>query len=258
MNVSAAQQAYAGSQGNRSASLSQDLSFRRPQDYDCILSKQTTPGLRDGLMTKTTGEATLAERTQLAQRVVRAGGTGTQADVDLVVAELAKMPASALRNLIANGTTVIACRNSVTDYATNLAGVQPRGWPPGATWDSVPGAAMISNNEVIISVIGHETTGGAHVPRTGEGHGSSNLVIHEVAHAVDHNQSATRDSGSRDFVGARNRDFAVLTPYQQQTGTAGREETYAESAARYYGGHDGTVSTPALDAYWRDNPLGGR
>lgn len=53
-------------------------------------------------------------------------------------------------------------------------------------------------------------------------------------------------------------DTAALPAYETQPGAAGRSETYAESAARYYGGSHVTIKTPALDAYWRDNPLGGR
>src|SRR5262249_23172847 len=50
---------------------------------------------------------------------------------------------------------VIACRGSVTDYRTDLKGVQPRGWPPGSTWDKVPGSNTPDKNEVVIAVIGH-------------------------------------------------------------------------------------------------------
>jgi hypothetical protein len=257
MDVSAMQQARTGWRSEPGSSPAQTLAQKAPADVSSVLWKLSTSAERRGLEMLAAAAASVNERIQLARQVVRAGGTGTQADVDLVVAQVARMPVSALRNLIANGTTVIACRNSVTDYATDLAGVQPRGWPPGATWDSVPGAARPDRNEVIIAVIGHGTTEGAHVPRTGEGHGSANLVIHEVAHAIDHNQTATRDSSSIDFTTARTADIAVLPAYQLQAGAAGLSETYAESAARYYGGHDGTVSTPALDTYWRNNPLGG-
>jgi hypothetical protein len=229
-----------------------------PKGIDQTLWNVSTPAERTTLMAKAATAADLATRTDLAKQIVKAGGSGTQADVALVVAELAKMPETALRSLIANKTKVIACRNSVTDYRTDLKGVQPRGWPPGATWDSVPGVAQNIRNEVVISVIGHGTTAGAHVPKTGEGHGSANLVIHEVSHAIDSKQSATRNSSSTDFNTARNTDLAALPAYETQAGVAGKSETYAESAARYYSGNHGSISTPALDAYWRSNPLGGK
>jgi hypothetical protein len=229
-----------------------------PKGVDQTLWNLSTPAERATLTANAAAAADLATRIDLAKQIVKAGGSGTQADVDLVVAELAKMPETALRGLIANNTTVIACRNSITDYRTDLKGVQPRGWPPGATWDSVPGVANSSRNEVVIAVIGHGTTAGAHVPQTGEGHGSANLVIHEVAHAIDGKQTATRNSLSTDFNTARNADLAALPAYETQAGVAGKSETYAESAARYYSGNHGSISTPALDAYWRSNPLGGK
>lgn len=197
-------------------------------------------------------------RETIARRIVQAGGTGTQADVDLVVAEVAKMPLAALQQLESAGTKIVACRDSVTDYATSLKGVQPRGWPPGATWDQVPGAYMPSSNEVVIATRGHGTPAGARVPATGEGHGSVNLVIHEVAHAIDATAPASRNSASTTFNDARTKDIAALSSYETQPGTAGQSESYAESAARYYGGSGGTSKTPALDEYWRNNPLGGR
>jgi hypothetical protein len=200
----------------------------------------------------------ISENERIARSLVQAGGAGDASDVDLVVAELGKMPVTALRAMEAGGVKVIACRDSVTDFASDLKGVQPRGWPPGATWDSVPGAYMPDRNAVVIATTGHGTPPGAHVPATGEGHGSANLVIHESAHAVDSNVSPSLNSGSPAFNAARASDVSALPSYETQAGAAGQSESYAESAARYYGGSYGTISTPHLDAYWRDNPLGGR
>lgn len=200
----------------------------------------------------------MPENERIARKLVEAGGTADKKDVDLVVAELAKMPVTALRQMEAAGTKVVACRGSVTDHATELRGVQPRGWPPGATWDQVPGAYMPDRNQVVVAVIGHGTPAGAHVPATGEGHGSANLVIHEAAHAVDATIGASRNSASPAFNEARNKDIGAVSDYERQPGVAGQSETYAESAARYYGGSNGSAKTPALNAYWRDNPLGGR
>lgn len=188
----------------------------------------------------------------VARSLVVPGGSGTQQDVDLVVAELEKLPAAALLTMARNGTKVVACRDNVTDYAPELSGVRPRGWPPGATWDTVPGAYMPDKNAVVIATTGHGTPQGAHVPATGEGHGSANLVIHEAAHAID---SATGASGSTAFNDARNKDIGGLTDYEKQPGTAGQSETFAESAARYYGGGN-ACNTPNINDYWRRHPLG--
>jgi hypothetical protein len=49
----------------------------------------------------------------------------------------------------------------------------------------VPGADTRDKNEVVIAVVGTPT--GPHVPKTGEGHGSVNLVVHEASHSIDLN-----------------------------------------------------------------------
>lgn len=202
-----------------------------------------------------TGIVGIVERTiakLLARVLVVPGGSGTQQDVDLVVAELEKMPASALMALVKNGTKVVACRDNVTDYEPSLKGVRPRGWPPGSSWDSVPGAYMGDKNAVVIATRGHGSAGGPYVPPTGDGHGSVNLVIHETAHAVD---AATGGSASREFNEARDKDMGNLSDYERQAGAAGQSETFAESAARYYGGGN-ACNTPNLNDYWRRHPLG--
>src|SRR5690242_4531611 len=130
------------------------------------------------------GAAAVNPNMALATSLVKTGGSGTAEDAKLVAESLAKLPKSTLEQMQKNGTKVIACRDSVTDYRTDLKGVQPRGWPPGATWDKVPGSNTPDKNEVVIAVIGHGTPAGPHVPNTGEGHGSVNLAAHESTHSI--------------------------------------------------------------------------
>ena len=186
----------------------------------------------------------------LATSLVKTGGSGTAEDAKLVAESLAKLPKSTLEQMQKNGTKVIACRGSVTDYRTDLRGVQPRGWPPGATWDKVPGSNTPDKNEVVIAVIGHDTPAGPHVPNTGEGHGSVNLAAHESSHSID--QGSPKPSSSDDFTKAREADMDKLSDYEKQAGAAGQEETYAESAARHAEGKD--ADTPHLKKYWDDHP----
>jgi hypothetical protein len=188
----------------------------------------------------------------LATSLVRTGGSGTAEDAKLVAQSLAKLPKSSLEQMQKNGTKVIACRGSVTDYRTDLKGVQPRGWPPGSTWDKVPGADTPDKNEVVIAVTGHGTSAGPHVPKTGEGHGSVNLVVHEASHSVDLNGKGPSPSQSDDFTKARDADMNKLSDYEKQAGGAGQQETYAESAARHAEGKD--QDTPHLKKYWDDHP----
>jgi uncharacterized Zn-binding protein involved in type VI secretion len=183
----------------------------------------------------------------VARALTMIGGTATAEDQELVAQELAKLPISILMQMQRNGTRVVACRGSVTDYRADLRGVQPRGWPPGATWDTVPGAFTPDRNEVVVGVIGHGTPAGAHVPATGEGHGSANLTVHESMHSFDGN-GVPAPSASADFRTARTADSGQLSAYESQPGAAGQQESYAESAARHAQGQD--AGTPALQNYW--------
>lgn len=195
------------------------------------------------------------ERLKLARELVEPGGTGDASDKELVARELAKLPKETLEQMKADGTKVIACRGSVTDYATQLSGDHPRGWDPADTWDIVPGMYDPNTNEVVVATRGHGTPAGAHVPVTGDGHGSANLTVHEALHAVDHNRGGTPLSAGSDFNTARTADLPNLGTYETQAGSAGQEETWAESGARYYGGGGGTTN---LDGFWRNNPPGAR
>jgi uncharacterized Zn-binding protein involved in type VI secretion len=195
------------------------------------------------------------ESAELAASLIDVGGSADGADAALVVQELMKFPPGILKTMKKNGTRVVACRNSITDYRTDLKGVHPRGWPPGATWDSVPGVYLPDHNQVVIAVVGHGTAAGAHVPKTGEGHGSRNVVLHESAHSIDRNSNPQR-SASPEYNRAMTADAATLSPYESQPGVAGQEESYAESAARYYDG-DATDATkhPNLNNYWKGDPV---
>jgi hypothetical protein len=184
-----------------------------------------------------------------ARTMTRPGGQGAGSDVDLVVQELQHWPPQTLSLIESQGTKIVVCRNSVVDYRTDLRGVGPRGWPPGAVWDTVPGAFLPDRNEVVIGVIGHADRN-PHVPRRGEGHGSWNLVVHESGHAFDL-AVATHRSSSAAFTQARTADLATLSAYERQPDPAGSQETWAESAARYYGTDPGdTGSHPNLHMFW--------
>jgi hypothetical protein len=188
------------------------------------------------------------ETTELARELVRAEGTADESDVALIVKQLALFPLSILTRLQADETKVVACRNSVTNYLTQLRGVRPRGWPDGATWDVVPGLFYPQNNEVVLAVVGHGTIDGPHIPATGEGQGSANLMLHETAHGVDMGGGVPFMSSNGTFTAARDADLDKLTAYERQPTPAGEEETFAESAARFYMGQD--TDFLHLHSYW--------
>jgi hypothetical protein len=175
-----------------------------------------------------------------ARALVKAGGRGTQADVDAVVAELKKLPAVLLARAERAGVQVVACRESVTDHLSHLRGVTPRGWPPGATWDRVPGLYDPASMTVVMAT--HDGARGASeraLPDFGYGHGSFNALFHEFGHALDATTALGHDSRSPAFRTAYRADVPALRTanltYLLQPGDAGPEEAFAEVAARYFG-----------------------
>lgn len=142
-----------------------------------------------------------------------------------------------LAELHASGVKFVAVKDSVTEYLTHLKGVRPRGWSPGKTWDIVPGVYDPNVNTVVIATSGKHS------------HGSYNLALHETGHAYD--AVLGRPSGSAAFKSAYRLAYSSLGGYFKQPGAAGRQETYAESFANYYGGNQFYgMQYPSLDLYW--------
>ncbi|WP_078546268.1 anthrax toxin lethal factor-related metalloendopeptidase [Litchfieldia alkalitelluris] len=72
---------------------------------------------------------------------------------------------------------VVLFTGKLTDLpsASHLKGEKPRGYSEnGPTWDEVPG---IGGSRVILAKVGNS--------HKGEGHGSANLELHEIAHTFD-------------------------------------------------------------------------
>lgn len=173
-------------------------------------------------------------RSNLASQLVSAAGTATAEDIPPVIAELSKLPANILQSMVDEESKVIVVRNSVVEYYPELSGVRPRGWPPGSTWDDVPGAARASRNELVVATT--SINGERAVPPRGDGHGAYNLVLHEAGHIYD---ALIGGRENPDFVEARNQDIEagrLTTPYLLQEGNAGRSETFASSVSMFYGG----------------------
>lgn len=183
----------------------------------------------------------------VARRLVSAVGTGTQVDTELVARKLAVLSPSVLEAIRGLGIRVLACRDSVVDYKPELSGVAPRGWPAGWTWDAIPGVCW--DRDVVVAVVGHSGSS-PHVPRSGEGEASFDLVLHELGHSLDENASGKNVlSTLPEFVEARKADASALSAYESQPGAAGLEETWAETFARAFA-HDSSLErdTPHLAA----------
>lgn len=182
---------------------------------------------------------------------VEARGSGDETDVALVRAELAGLPDRLQSDLHARGFRLVACRTAVTDARPDLAGVRPRGWPEGQTWDLVPGAYLPDEKAVVIATVPDPADPAQRrVPPQGWMHNAFNLVIHETLHADDYLADRLRCHNA-EFVSARETDFPALHAYEQQDGAAGLEETYAESGSRFFGGDPALGGEwPALTAFW--------
>ncbi|MDF0725737.1 toxin [Cytobacillus sp. S13-E01] len=84
---------------------------------------------------------------------------------------------SILRELIVQGVTIKLFTGTLTDEPStiHLKGITPRGYTSKLkTWDSVPG---IGGSKIVLAKIGYSNIG--------QGHGSLNLELHELAHSVD-------------------------------------------------------------------------
>ncbi|MGE0385111.1 MAG: hypothetical protein AB7Q97_10305 [Gammaproteobacteria bacterium] len=212
------------------------------------------------------------EKAAAVGRVTRTGGKGDLEDAKVVAKKVAIFPSKMLETMHKNGTDVIACKDSITDYHTDLKGVQPRGWPNGSTWDQVPGAG--GAKEVVIATKG--TGGGKHVPAQGEGHGAFDLFGHEAGHGFDFGGGKPFKSEDAKFRKARKKDVddgkmrgsGSTTPgtddYFMTTGEGGiqadldaaNQEAFAESCARYYG-KDANLKKdwPELHKFWAAKPF---
>ncbi|MFN7987855.1 MAG: hypothetical protein U0529_10305 [Thermoanaerobaculia bacterium] len=196
-----------------------------------------------------------ARRLRVARDLGVAAGSGTEGDRVVVAVELSRMPGDTLDLLRRAGTRVVACRGSVADARPELASARPRGWPPGSSWRDVPGLYDGIRNEVVVATRGHAPGRAGRVPGTGDGHGSASLAVHVACHAVD--ARCGNPSSSPEFRAARSADREALPEYARQPGTAGLDESWAESAAlRASGPAEMASALPHLDAYWSEREAG--
>ncbi|HEY8353953.1 MAG TPA: hypothetical protein VIK69_02960 [Methylophilaceae bacterium] len=134
---------------------------------------------------------------------------------------LRKVPTKLLTRLREAGLAEIHFANATVPGLDNLhylKGVQPRGWPPGMTWDIVPGAYS-PKEKAVVAGVGR--------------HGSVSVALHELGHAVG---DLLGYNDHPDLIQAHKEVFEKLKPYHQQDGpggVAGRQEMLAEGFATY-------------------------
>jgi toxin lethal factor len=128
-------------------------------------------------------------------------------------------------NLFDGGS--VAVHPDMAKYANQ----QPRGWPPGSTWEQVPGVADGKNIYVAVD---------------SDNHGSGSIMLHEFGHAVDAANGYLVDKPAwktaYDAVVAVHKDD--LSPYFLQEGHAGLSEMWAEVFVHW--GSNGQSSTKSM------------
>ncbi len=195
------------------------------------------------------------ERRALANRIVRAAGHATAEDVAAVAEHVARLPMPVLRALDERKIPIRVGRESVVDVVPSLANETPRGWHEGRTFHDVPGIYHPESRSVIVSTEASASGG----RMLSDDHGSLDLLVHEIGHALDLRDAFGLASGavsdSREFRQAYDTDRANLQrlgrTYLTQEGEAGREEAFAEAFAAYVSGNQFMPeTTPNLRAYF--------
>jgi hypothetical protein len=183
---------------------------------------------------------------------IDAGGTGRPEDVDLVAAELARLPEAIAAELRKQKIRVVACRDAVTDFAPELAdpGEVPEGWPEGSTWTEIPGAYIPARHAVVIATRGPDAGGPRRVPAYGEGHGARSLAVHETVHGYDYGSKHLK-SLDPVFRKAWKQDLPLLGAAYFTGSVWGPRESYAESAAQHFGVDQSQAHLwPHLATFW--------
>lgn len=181
-------------------------------------------------------------------------------DVTKVKDALQKIPFQVLNKALSLGQFITATNDNITNHAgrRGLKGVAPRGWAEGQTWESVPGIGAagkiatpgIHPDETIVS-LSKDRVGAWLLAKN---HSSTNLVLHEYAHAIDRSfgekalmgPKGTGEAGDylskrASFISAWQKDPGNTAPdshdhYYWQGGTSGgAEEAFAEGFSDLYG-----------------------
>ncbi|MEW6710706.1 MAG: hypothetical protein AB1403_12845 [Candidatus Riflebacteria bacterium] len=172
---------------------------------------------------------------------VGAGGTAGAAEVEILKTSLNRLPQELIKKLSDFPIRFVAVRNNIIDYFPELKGVSVPG-APGLTWELSPGGYISTSGEVVIAIRLDPVSGKFMIPRTGDGHGSYDLLFHELGHACDENRVfGWTCLENQDFVDAwkvcRKR-FNLWgygwEEYANQPDFAGEAEAFAESFARYF------------------------
>lgn len=142
--------------------------------------------------------------------------------------DVGKITPRAMERLTETGTTIeLVVGKGIPKHPklAHLKGKRPRGWTEGSTWDDVPGAGPGSRNgQVVIAA-----------NKLKEGHGSQNLILHEVGHGLDVHELSTADDWQKIWKSEEWWD-AYTADYP--------EEAFAESFAKFFDGVQSRAELP--------------
>ncbi|NHC39209.1 toxin [Bacillus sp. MM2020_1] len=143
-----------------------------------------------------------------------------------MISRINSLPYSLLEKINNQGINLKLFTGKLTDNPTarQYAGQVPRGYNSTVTWDDVPG---IGGSKVVLVKIGASDKG--------EGHGSINLELHEMAHSIDR-YVYDEISGSKKFLSVWEKEHEQLFPGNSYF--LYPEEYFAESFAMYYLNND--------------------
>ena len=178
---------------------------------------------------------------QRANGFLRLGGRAGFDDLVAVGAEIRKLSPDLRERLFSAGVQVVVCRDSVTDYWPALSGWCGPGWPAESTWDSVPGTYLAGTKEVIVATC--LVRGQVRVPPFAYRHGSFNLLLHEIGHAMYDEIPGDGTKFASAFAADRHRRIIFRNHYEDYP-----SEAYAETVARYFGG-DATFRNARPELY---------
>lgn len=147
-----------------------------------------------------------------------------------MVSRLGHIHPTILHDLVVNNVKIKLFSGKLTDepYFADLKGISPRGWSSHKTWDQVPGAG---GTYIAAAKIG--------ASEPGNGHGSINLELHEIAHSVER----TVYKGLRnndEFLEIWKEEVPVIFPDDPYFNSY-PEEYFAEVFAMYYLNEDTNI-----------------
>jgi Pro-Pro endopeptidase len=160
----------------------------------------------------------------LEQMIILPENSFNQSEAINMIQRLNLVHPSILQRLIEENITLKLFNGKLTDEpsAAHLKGITPRGYTnKSKTWDDVPG---IGGGKIVLAKIGHS--------QIGEGHGSLNLELHELAHSLDrHVLNLIREDTI--FLKIWKEEANQLFPKREYFLTY-PEEYFAESFVMYY------------------------